>query len=95
MAKSMVVNKSRTISLGYGDLTLGGAELKEVKSLHILGVTLNSKLTFGTHLREVVSKAARSLWILHRAGKLYDYPRVLKRCFNAYVLPNFEHCGPV
>ena len=59
--------------------------LEEVKSLCILGVTLDSMLTFGTHFREVMSKAARTLGILCRAGKLFDCPRVLKNCFNSYV----------
>ena len=37
--KSMVVSPSRAIAPGYGDLTLGGVELAESKSLRILGVT--------------------------------------------------------
>ena len=56
----MVVSLSRTIARGYGDLTLGGAEIEEVKSLRILGVTC-CKLTFHTHLWKVVSKVVRSL----------------------------------
>ena len=59
--KSMGVSRSRTDAPGYGILTLGGTELEEVKSLRILGVTLDSKLTFEAHLREVVLKAARSV----------------------------------
>ena len=59
--KFMLVSRSRIIAPGYGDLTLGGTELQEVNSLRILGVTLDSKLTFETHVREVVSKVARSL----------------------------------
>ena len=43
--KSMVISQSRTISPRYGDLTLSGTELEEVKSLRILGVALDSKLT--------------------------------------------------
>ena len=31
--KSMVVSRSRTNAHGYGDLTLGSAELEEIKSL--------------------------------------------------------------
>ena len=58
----------RVRSAGLGDLTLGGAELEEIKDLRILGVTLDSKLRFETHLREVVSKAARSLEAVRRAG---------------------------
>ena len=47
----MVVSRSQIIANGYGDLTLGGAELEELKSLRILGVTLDSKLPFEIHLR--------------------------------------------
>ena len=36
-----MVNRSRTRAPGYGDLTLGDAELEEEKGLRILGVTLN------------------------------------------------------
>ena len=41
-AKSMVVSRSQTSASGYGNLTLGGAELKGLKRLRILGVTLDS-----------------------------------------------------
>ena len=44
--ESIVINRSRTSAPGYGELTLGGAELEEVKSLRILGVTFDPKLTF-------------------------------------------------
>ena len=47
------------------------------------------------HLREVVSKAARSLGIVRRAGKLFNCPRGLKSYFNAYVLFNLEYCACV
>ena len=61
----------------------------------IFGVTLDSKLTFEIHLREVVSKAARSLGVIRRAGKFYHCPRVFKSCFNAYVLSRVEYCVPM
>ena len=91
----MVLSRSRIYALSCGDLTVGGAELEEVKGLRILGVTVDSKLTFETHLREVVSKAAKSLSIVRWAGKFFDCSRVLKSCFNAYVLSNLQHCAPV
>ena len=59
-----------------------------------LGVTLDSKLTFDTHLHEVMSKAAKSLGAVRRAGKV-DCLLVLKSCFNAYVLSNLEYCALV
>ena len=83
--KSMVISRSRTNAPGYGDLTLDGAKLEEVKSRRILGVSLDSNLSFETYLREVVSKAARSLGAMHRPEKLFDCSRVPMSCFNAYV----------
>ena len=82
----MVVCRSPTNDSCYGDLTLGACDLKEVKSPRILVVTLDSKLTFETHLREVVSKAARSLGVVRGAGKLFDCPREPKGCFNVYFI---------
>ena len=93
--KLIVVSRSRTYASGYGNLTLGCAELEEV-SLRILGVSYDSKLTFEIHLREAVSKAARTLSVVRRTEKLFDCPRELKSYFNAYVLSNLEHassCG--
>ena len=80
----MVVSPSWTYAPCHGDLTLGSAELEEAKSLHILGVTLNSKLTFKTHLSEVMSKEARRLGVERRVGKLFDCPRVLKCIYMFY-----------
>ena len=62
--KSMVVSRSRTYAAGYGDLTLRGAELENVKSLRNFGTTFYFKWMIETHLREVVPKAVRSLGVL-------------------------------
>ena len=46
------------MSGSIGNPSLGGAELEELKRLHSLGVTVDCKLAFETHLRQVMSKAA-------------------------------------
>ena len=76
----MVASRCGTYYSGYGDLSLGDTEV-EIRSFRIFGVTLNYKLTLETHLREVVSKAARSFGAVCRVGKFQ-----CKSCFNAYVL---------
>ena len=53
--KGMVVSRARMYDSSYGNHTLGGARLQEVKSLGILCITFDSKL-FETHSREVVPK---------------------------------------
>ena len=60
--------------------------------MRILVITLDAKLAFETHLREVMSNAAKSLSVVRRAGSLYGCPSVLKSCFNAYVLK--QHLSP-
>ena len=62
--KPMTLSQCRTSVPGYGDFTLRGANLEELKSLRIYGVSLDSKLMFETHFREVVSKTARSLGVV-------------------------------
>ena len=57
----MVVSRPQLCAPGYGDLTLCDAEPEDIRSLRILEVTFDSKLTLETHLRVVVLKAARSL----------------------------------
>ena len=52
---SIAVSRSRTYTSSYGDLTLGGAEFDEVKSLRILGATFYSNLT----LRLICAKLCR------------------------------------
>ena len=69
--------------------------LRRLKGLRILEVALGTKLTFETHLWDVVSKATRSLGVVRQTGKLFDYPRQLRTCFNAYVLSSLEHCASV
>ena len=90
----MVVSRSWSYAPRYGSLTLGGAELEEVRSRHIFEATIDCQLTFETHLREVVSKAPWSLGVVRRAEKFFDC-RVLKSGFNAYVLSNLEYCASV
>ena len=61
--------------------------------MRILGVTIDSKLTFETFLQEFVSKAARILGVVRRAEKLFECPHVLKSYFNPYVLFSLALCA--
>ena len=52
---------------------------------------LDSQLSFGTRLCEVVPKAARSLGVVRWVEKLFCCSRVLKSYSNAYVLSSLEY----
>ena len=44
-------------------------------------------------MRKVVSKAAKSLSVVGRAGKLFDCPRVLKSCSILFAWSIVVLCG--
>ena len=56
--KAMIVSRSRTMHPQSPPLTPGVTVLKESADLVILGVTFDSKITFGKHLRLVSSAAS-------------------------------------
>ena len=94
-----MVSRSRTYDPGYGDLSFCGAEFKEVKCLRILRVwdlfewSSVERSHIETYLSEAVSKAARNLCVVRRAGKLFDCKRVVKSYFNAYVSSSLKYCA--
>ena len=62
--KTMIVSRSRAMHPQSPALTIGGTVLKESDDLVILGVTLDSKMTFEKHLRSVSRPASQRLGIL-------------------------------
>ena len=82
--KSMVVSRSRTYAHVYGDFTHDGAKLEEIKSVRILGVIVDSKLRFETHLCEGVSKAARS-WVLGAVQESYLIFHVCTKTVSMHI----------
>ena len=58
---AMIVFKSHTMFPQSPALTIGGTELKESDDLVILGVTLDSTMTFEKHLRSVCRAASQRL----------------------------------
>jgi len=93
--KTMLVSRSRTVNPPAPALYLDGVELKNVKSLVILGVTFDSKLTFEEHLRLVSKSVSQRIGILRKSWKVFRDSQVLLRCFNCFLLPVLEYCSAV
>ena len=63
-------------------------------TLKILGVVLDSKLTFKEHIKKQLNKAcakASALWRIHK----FVSKDVLVRLYKAYVLPHLDYCSPL
>ena len=76
-------------------ITIGGTVLKESDELVILGVTLDSKMTFKKHLRSVSRAASHRLGILRKYWRVFHDRSLLGRCFLRFVLPVLEYCSAV
>ena len=69
--------------------------LKESGDLVILGVTLDSKVTFEKHLHSVSRSAFQRLCILRKSWRVFHDTSLRTRCFLGFVLPVLEYCSSV
>ena len=60
-------------------------------SIKVLGVTLDDKLKFDKHIREVCTKASRQINALKRVSKYLDENcRIM--IYKTFISSNFNHC---
>ena len=64
----------------------------ESDDLVILGVTLDSKMSFEKHLRSVSIAASQTLGILRKSWQVFHDRSFLGRCFRGFLLPVLEYC---
>ena len=93
--KTMIVSRSSTRHPQSPPLTIIGTVLKESDDLGILGVTIDSKMTFENHLRSVSRAASQRLGILRKSWRVFHDRSLLGRCFRGFVLPVLEYCPAV
>jgi hypothetical protein len=92
---TMIVSRSRTVLPPSPALVLDGVTLDESSDLVILGVTLDSKMTFEKHIRSVARAASQKLGIMRRSWCVFHDHSLSRRCFNSFVLPILEYCSAV
>merc|ERR1712055_742922 len=85
--KAMVISRSRTNAPPYPDLILNGTVVDVVKELRVLGVVLESKLTFESHVRCVAAAASRKLGILQKTIGLYRLHMLAARISGVFYFP--------
>ena len=66
--KALVISHSRTKYPEFPGLYLNGAPVKVVQELKLLGIILDSKLTFEAQIRSIVASASSKLGILRRVA---------------------------
>ena len=77
--KTMIVPRSYTMHPQISALTVGTTVLKESDDLVILGVTVDSAMTFEKHLRSVYRAASQRLGILKKSRQVFHDRLLLGR----------------
>lgn len=90
----MTISRSRTLYPDHPDLFINNIALTSCESFKILGVLFDSKFTFEQHLRSVSSFVAQKIGLLRKSYKIFGDLSVLRKCFNAFILPCLEYCSP-
>ena len=86
-----MVSRSRTINPPYGDFVLSWVCICASPNFDILGVKLDSRLTFVDHVCLIVSRVYQKIGILRLVKLVFEDTSVLLRCYYAFVLPILEY----
>ena len=63
MTRGMIISRSRTVEPLFRDLVIEGSVVEMVSELKILGIILDSKLTFEKQVRAIAASASRRVGI--------------------------------
>ena len=91
----MMISRSQTAWPMFPDLFVGGSIVKMVGKLEILGVVMDSKLTFESHVRSVAASASHCIGILRKTRSVFRDNSIVSCCFRSFILPVHEYCSPV
>lgn len=80
--------KSQPIIVNY---KLTDAPLERVKEIRDLGLLLDCKLDFHTHINKICKSAHKMLGFVIRTASQFDNTRVAKVLYNAYVRSKLEY----
>ena len=93
--KTIIFSRSRTMHPRSPPSTIGGTVLKESDDLVILGVTIDSKMTFEKQLLSVSRAAFQCLFILRKFWRMFHDRSLLGSCSRGFVQPVLEYCSVV
>ena len=93
--QAIFFSRSRTVNPPHPPLVVDGQILKLNDSMKILGITLDSKLTFEKHITNITSTLSRLIGLLRKSLKIFNSQDIAIKCFFTFLLPIFEYCSPV
>ena len=83
-SRNVIASKDYVLSVSEKDVECS-------KNVKLLGVDIDNKLTFTTHVQNICKKASRQVNVLSRMKYLL-HESSKRRIFNAFVLSNLNYC---
>ena len=98
-SRYLTVNCAKTQALSVGpcpyhySLFLNNARIEFLRSIKILGVTLDKDLSYKEHISDQLKKAYAKASSLRRRIRFLPHDAMIK-LYIAFILPYLEYCGP-
>ena len=93
--RGMLISRSRTVEPLFPNLVIDGSVTEMVSELKILGVILDSKLTFEKQVRAIAATASMRVSILRKTMSVFRDVAIVAKCLWAFILPVLEYCSTV
>ena len=93
--RGILISRSRMVEHLFPDLVIDCSVVEIVSELKILGVILDSKLTFEKQVKAITASASKRVGILRKTMSVFRDVAVVAKCFWAFILPVLEYCSPV
>ena len=92
--KCQVIRITNKIHKKVHTYNIHGIQLEETDSAKYLGITIDNKMNWNTHINNICNKANATLGFLRRNIYMCP-PKVKEKCYEVYVRPTLEYCGSV
>ena len=102
----MVINPTKTKSLTIAtrqkhhlsplplDLVLNGAKIDQVSEHRLLGITIDNKLLWDSHINNVCKTVSKRVFLLSKLRYIVDID-TRKVFFNAHIKPHIDYASVV
>ena len=89
--KTQLVSFDQSNNNGSIDVKMGGSILKEKSSFKMLGLTISSKLNWGSYIISIAKTASKKIGALISSMKFLS-PEVALNHYKSTIRPCMEHC---
>ena len=76
------------------ELCIDGSQVKATDNVELLGVVIDNRLNFKSHLSKLIKKVGRQIDVLNRFKHILSF-RSKIRIYRAFIMPHVTYCSSV